>query len=98
MNSNPKQRPKADELNKILIFWYHSINGEMFSHKGSEVETIFEEADREIPSIPTSYGKNTNIVVHTSQIFSFRNLPNPSNSSIVNSYFEENMDNEGIVF
>ncbi|UZO26765.1 uncharacterized protein OCT59_018978 [Rhizophagus irregularis] len=108
MNSNPNQRPKADELNKILIFWYHSINGEIFSYKGgevkaifeeadSEVETIFEEADREIPNIPTSYGKNSNIVVHTSsQIFSFRNLPNPSNSSIINSYFEENMDNKDI--
>ncbi|GET62564.1 kinase-like domain-containing protein [Rhizophagus irregularis DAOM 181602=DAOM 197198] len=99
MNSNPKQRPKADELSKILIFWYHSINGEIFGYKGSEVEaifeeadrevkTIFEKADREIPNITTSYGKNT------SQIFSFSNLPNPSNSSIVNSYFEENMDNK----
>ncbi|CAB5373606.1 unnamed protein product [Rhizophagus irregularis] len=73
MNSDPKQRPKADELSKILIFWYHSINGEMFSYKGSEVktifekadrevETIFEEADREIPIFPISYGKNSNIV------------------------------------
>ncbi|PKY46879.1 kinase-like protein [Rhizophagus irregularis] len=104
MNSNPKQRPKADELNKILLFWYHSINGEMFSYKGSEVKATFEKADkevkttfeevnREMPNIPTSYGKNSNIV-YISQMVSFSNLPNPSNPSIVNSYFEENMDNK----
>ncbi|EXX55926.1 Cdc15p [Rhizophagus irregularis DAOM 197198w] len=95
MNSNPKQRPKADELSKILIFWYHSINGEMFSYKGSKVEAIFEEDNKELREIPSTYGKNhSNIYI--SQEFSFSKLPNPSNSSITNSYFEENMNNEGI--
>ncbi|PKC60862.1 hypothetical protein RhiirA1_444712 [Rhizophagus irregularis] len=95
MNSNPKQRPKADELSKILIFWYHSINGEMFSYKGSKVEAIFEEDNKELREIPSTYGKNhSNIYI--SQEFSFSKLPNPSNSSITNSYFEEDMNDEGI--
>ncbi|PKC65878.1 kinase-like protein [Rhizophagus irregularis] len=93
MNPNPRQRPKADELIKILIFWYHSINGQIFGYKGKEVESIFKEADKEIPNISISYGRNS-ISTHISQIFSFNDLPNAINSSNVSSYFEENMNNK----
>ncbi|GBB97339.1 hypothetical protein RclHR1_02970014 [Rhizophagus clarus] len=80
MNSNPKQRPKADELSKLLIFWCHSINGEMFGYNGKKVKAIFEEADEEILYIR----KMNPDAIYTSQSFSFNNLPNP---------IEENMNN-----
>ncbi|CAB4492151.1 unnamed protein product [Rhizophagus irregularis] len=67
----------------------------MFSYKGSKVEAIFEEDNKELREIPSTYGKNhSNIYI--SQEFSFSKLPNPSNSSITNSYFEEDMNDEGI--
>ncbi|GBC07683.1 hypothetical protein RclHR1_07620001 [Rhizophagus clarus] len=83
MNSNPRQRPKADELCKILIFWDHSISGEMFGYNGKEVESIFKEADKEIQNISTLHEKNPD-AIYSSQSFSFNNLPNP---------IEENMNN-----
>jgi serine/threonine protein kinase len=97
MNSNPKQRPKADELNKILIFWYHSINGEIFGYKGKEIEAIFKKADKKISNIPISYIKYHD-ALYISQEFSFNNLPNPINSSIITLYFGDNISSEGNVF
>ncbi|GES72878.1 kinase-like domain-containing protein [Rhizophagus clarus] len=92
MNSNPKQRPKTDELRKILIFWDHSISGEMFGYNGKEVETsIFKETGKEIKNISTLYKKNPD-AIYISQSFSFNNLSNPievnvnNNEDILNEY------------
>ncbi|CAB4492700.1 unnamed protein product [Rhizophagus irregularis] len=90
MDANPGERPTAYELDDILKFWYYSIRGEKddkeeFGHKGKEINEAFEEADKEIPTISTSYEKNSN-AVYTSA-FTFSNLlPKPVNSSIIISY------------
>ncbi|GBB97336.1 hypothetical protein RclHR1_02970011 [Rhizophagus clarus] len=110
MNSNPKQRPKADELNKLLIFWYHSINDEMFGYKGKEVKTIFKEANKEF-GYKGKKGKAIyketdeeilNVLIsyrnypNDSQMFSSSNLlPKSINSFYITSYSEEN-NNEDI--
>ena len=103
MNANPDQRPTAGELSSTLYFWYHSINGKYYSYQEEklygytvkEIETIFEEADKEIPNISTSYEKNSD-AIYASRAFTFSNLPKPVNSTIITSYLEE--DEKGTVF
>ena len=67
---------------------------ENFGYKGEEIKAIFEEANKEIPNISISHEK----VLHASQVLTFDNLPKPVNSSAINSYLEEDMNNEGIVY
>ena len=87
MNANSNQRPTANELYSILDFWNDSFNDyyqkkEKFGYKGKEIKAIFEEADKEIPNISTSYEKNSD-AVYTSRAFTFSNLlPKPVNSSL----------------
>ena len=98
MNANPNQRPKADELNQILLLWYHSIYCEIFGYEGKKIKDIFQEANKEIPNISTLFEKFSN-TMHASQVFTFGNLPKPVNSSTINSYLEEDhVNNEGIVY
>ncbi len=101
MNANPNQRPAANELCEILDFWYYSGSShqevEKFGHKGKEIEAMFDEADKEIPNISTSYEKNPD-AVYTSRVFTFSNLSKPINSSIVTSYLNEEENNKGILF
>ncbi|EXX61308.1 Cdc15p [Rhizophagus irregularis DAOM 197198w] len=91
MNANPNERPTAEELHNIVGFWYESIRNEndeeeKFGYKGNEIKAGFEEADKEIPNISTSYEKNSD-AVYTSRAFTFSNLlPKPVNSSIITSY------------
>ncbi|CAB4376285.1 unnamed protein product [Rhizophagus irregularis] len=91
MNANPNERPTAEELKNIFDFWDDSIKGkndeiEEFGYKGKEIKAVFEEADKEIPNISTSYEKNSD-AVYTSRAFTFSNLlPKPVNSSIITSY------------
>ncbi|CAB5373289.1 unnamed protein product [Rhizophagus irregularis] len=90
MNSNPNERPTADELYEIFKFWdisfSDSYNVEKFGYKGKEIKAAFEEADKEIPNISTSYEKNSG-AVFTSRAFIFSNLlSKPVNSSIITSY------------
>ncbi|POG60796.1 hypothetical protein GLOIN_2v1787411 [Rhizophagus irregularis DAOM 181602=DAOM 197198] len=67
-------------------------NKEEYGYKGNEIKAAFEEADKEIPNISTSYENNTD-AVYTSRAFSFNNLLSKSvNSSIITSY----INNEGI--
>ncbi|CAB4443313.1 unnamed protein product [Rhizophagus irregularis] len=104
MSAIPDQRPAADELYNILEFWYNSsdINsvfyGEYqekgeFGYKGKEIKAIFEEANKEIPNISSSYEKNSD-AIYTSRVFTFSNLPKPVNSSIITSYIEDEEDNK----
>ncbi|CAB4418886.1 unnamed protein product [Rhizophagus irregularis] len=91
MNANPNERPAAKELKIIFGFWYDSNDGkkdevEKYGYKGKEIKAAFEEADKEIPNISTSYEKNSD-AVYTSRAFTFSNLlPKPVNSSIITSY------------
>ncbi|CAB4474475.1 unnamed protein product [Rhizophagus irregularis] len=91
MNANPNERPTAEELHNIVGFWYESIRNEndeeeKFGYKGNEIKAGFEEADKEIPNISTSYEKNSD-AVYTSRAFTFSNLlPKPVNSFIITSY------------
>ncbi|CAB4493951.1 unnamed protein product [Rhizophagus irregularis] len=99
MSAIPNQRPMADELDDILGFWYTSYydhqEEEKFGYKGKEIKAIFEEADKEISNISTSYEKNPD-AIYTSRIFTFSNLPKPINSSIFTSYLddEDNKDRQ----
>ncbi|CAB4384060.1 unnamed protein product [Rhizophagus irregularis] len=49
---------------------------------------MFEEADKEIPNISTSYEINPD-AIYTSRVFTFSNLTKPVNSSIITSYLDE---------
>ena len=78
MNANPIQRPTANELYEISLFWFSFTSGydaekEKFGYKGKEIKAVFEEADKEIPNISTSYEKDPD-AVYTSRIFTFSNL------------------------
>jgi len=91
MNANPKQRPKADELEKILSFWCRSIYGEIFSYKGKAINVQFRDDDDEtLTNYPTLYKTD----MYISQKFSFNNIPIPVN---ITSYLEY-MDNKGTVY
>jgi serine/threonine protein kinase len=102
MNANPDQRPTTSELYGIVSFWYDSYNKsyfqeEKFGYKGKEIRAMFEEADKEIPNISTSYEKNPD-AIYTSRVFTFSNLPKSVNSSIITSYLNEGeVDNKGIM-
>ncbi|CAB5213691.1 unnamed protein product [Rhizophagus irregularis] len=91
MDANPNERPTTKELFNIFFFWYDSIvgnkdNNEEYGYKGNEIKAAFEEADKEIPNISTSYEKNSD-AVYTSRAFTFSNLlSKPVNSSIITSY------------
>src|SRR5205814_1956489 len=93
-----------DELYNIICFWYDSIKGyynykiEKFGYNRKEVKAVFEEADKEIPNISTSYEKNSD-AVYTSRAFTFSKLlPKPVNSSIITSYVNNDEEiNEGIL-
>ena len=97
MNANPNQRPTAYELEKILYFWYYcEEEEEKFSYKGKEIKARFEEADKEIPNISTSYKKDPD-AVYTSRIFTFENFSKPVNSSIITSrYLNDDENNESM--
>ncbi|EXX53185.1 hypothetical protein RirG_246250 [Rhizophagus irregularis DAOM 197198w] len=100
MNANSNQRPTASELENIIFFWVCSFNysedykeKEKFGYKGKEIKAIFEEADKEIPNISTSYKTNSD-AIYTSRLFSFNNLTKPVNSSIITSYLDDDENNE----
>ncbi|GBB85374.1 hypothetical protein RclHR1_11920005 [Rhizophagus clarus] len=103
MNANSSQRPTAEELHNIMYFWYECLNEEYYQekekygYKGKEVKAAFEEADKEIPNISTSYKKNPD-AIYTSRLFTFNNLTKPVNSSIITSYLgDEENNNEGTI-
>ncbi|CAB5387863.1 unnamed protein product [Rhizophagus irregularis] len=74
MNANSNQRPTAKK--------------EKFGYKGEEIEALFEEADKEIPNISTSYEKNPD-AIYTSRLFTLTNLTKPVNSSLITSYLDD---------
>jgi hypothetical protein len=93
MNANPNQRPTANELYEILNCWDSYRDNKQYDYKGSDVKVVFEEADKEIPNISTSYEKVPD-AIYTSRAFKFENLSKPTNSSFIAiSYL-----NEGIIF
>ncbi|GES76064.1 kinase-like domain-containing protein [Rhizophagus clarus] len=99
MNANSSQRPTAKELQNIIDFWLDCLNVEYYQekkkygYKGKEVKAAFEEADKEIPNISTSYKKNPD-AIYTSRLFTFNNLTKPINSSIITSYLDDEENNE----
>ncbi|GET50844.1 kinase-like domain-containing protein [Rhizophagus irregularis DAOM 181602=DAOM 197198] len=106
MNANSNQRPTAEELYDIIKFWLYSnslntfenyLEKEEFGYKGKEIKAMFEEADKEIPNISTSYDKNPD-AVYTSRLFTFSNLTKPVNSSIITEYLNDEENNKGIKF
>ncbi|RGB33863.1 kinase-like domain-containing protein [Rhizophagus diaphanus] len=102
VNTNSNQRPTAVELYDIINFCNNSFDEyyqekEKFGYKEKEIKAIFEEADKEIPNISTSYKKNSD-AIYTSRIFTFNNLPKPVNSSIITSYLDDDENNKGIMF
>ena len=102
MDANSNERPTAYELYNILDFWDYSIKGyknyedEKFGYKEEEIKAAFEEADKEISNISTSYEKNSD-AVYTSRAFTFSKLlPEPVNSSIITSYVNNEESSKGI--
>ncbi|CAB5216596.1 unnamed protein product [Rhizophagus irregularis] len=98
MNANSNQRPIVKELYHIITFWSHFSEEtyqerENFGYKGKEIKAMFEEADKEIPNISTSYKKDPN-AIYTSRLFTFDNLTRPVNSSIISSYLDDEENNE----
>jgi hypothetical protein len=97
MDANPDQRPSAKKLREILDFWWNFIHGsnakvEKFGYKGKEIRSVFKEADKEIPNISISDKKHPD-AIYTSRIFTFNNLPKPTNSTIITFY----LNNKGMM-
>ncbi|RGB28008.1 kinase-like domain-containing protein, partial [Rhizophagus diaphanus] len=92
MNANPNQRPTANELYEILDCWYYYRDNEKYGYKGEEVKAVFEEADKEIPNISTSYKKKPD-AIYTSRAFTFKNLSKPINSSFIAITYLNEEDN-----
>jgi serine/threonine protein kinase len=103
MDAISNQRPTAVELYDIINFWYDCTQNESykekerFGYKVREIKAMFEEADKEIPNISTSYEENPN-AVYTSRVFTFSNLSKPINSPIITSYLSNEESNKGILF
>jgi hypothetical protein len=75
MIADPNERPTVEELYDILSFWDSSINdsdfdSEKFGYKKEVIKAAFEEADKEIPNISTSYKDNSD-AVYTSRPLTF---------------------------
>jgi serine/threonine protein kinase len=100
MNANSNERPTAGELIDIFQFWrvsieYYGDEVKESYYERKEIKAAFEEADKEIPNISTSYKKDSD-AAYTSRAFNFTNLlSKPVNSSIITSYINEE-SNEGI--
>ncbi|CAB4484348.1 unnamed protein product [Rhizophagus irregularis] len=69
MNAISNQRPKASEISEIIDFWNSSFHdnkyyqeNEKYGYKGKEIKVIFEEADKEVPNISTSYKKDPDAI------------------------------------
>ncbi|CAB4443614.1 unnamed protein product [Rhizophagus irregularis] len=99
MDVNPDQRPAADELLDILAVWdgctrrNENQEEEKFGYKRKQIKAMFEEADKEIPNISTSYEKNSD-AIYTSRVkFTFSNLSKPINSSIITSLYLNDEEN-----
>ena len=90
MNANPNERPCITLLVAVFNFWKDSIRDDSDEEFGSEeIKVAFEEANKEIPNISTSYEKDSG-AVYTSRAFTFNNLlPKPVNSSIITSYINK---------
>jgi serine/threonine protein kinase len=93
MNANSSQRPTSQQLHIILCFWIDSF--EEIDYREKKIKVAFEEADKEIPNISTSYKKDPN-AIYTSRLFTFNNLTKPVNSSIITLYLDEEENNEDI--
>ncbi|GET00430.1 kinase-like domain-containing protein [Rhizophagus clarus] len=102
MDANSNQRPTANELYDIVGFWFGSLlytsddeyqEKEKFGYKGKDIKAIFEEADKEIPNISTSYEKDPD-AIYSSRVFTFNNLTTPVNSSIIAPYLGGNQDSK----
>ncbi|GES76051.1 kinase-like domain-containing protein [Rhizophagus clarus] len=100
---NGSQNMSIEYLNELKTHWnfnkdnlykyYQEI--EKYGYKGKEVKAAFEEADKEIPNISTSYKKNPE-AIYTSRLFTFNNLTKPVNSSIITSYLDDEENNNEV--
>jgi serine/threonine protein kinase len=99
MNANSNQRPTAKELYNIISYWDDCVRlnkvRDEFGYKGKEIKAAFDESNKEIPIISTSYKKDPN-AIYTSRQFTFNNLTKPVNSSIITSYLDDK--DEGITY
>ncbi|CAB4477086.1 unnamed protein product [Rhizophagus irregularis] len=86
---------KDPETEEIMMIMQYADSGNLrnvLSRK--EVRAIFEEADKEIPNISTSYEKKPD-AIYTSRAFTFKNLSKPINSSFIATTYLNEEDNEG---
>ncbi|GBC46712.2 kinase-like domain-containing protein [Rhizophagus irregularis DAOM 181602=DAOM 197198] len=95
---NGSKNMSAVYLNELKIHWNFYKEDkyqeeEKFGYKGKEIEAMFEEADKEIPNISTSYEKNPD-AIYTSRLFTFNNLTKPINSSLITSYLDDEENNK----
>ncbi|CAG8733915.1 3464_t:CDS:2, partial [Funneliformis mosseae] len=64
-----------------------------YGYYGKKIKEAFEEADKEIPNISISRKTNPD-AIYISRAFTFKNLTNPINSSLITSYLEKDENNE----
>ncbi|RGB37005.1 kinase-like domain-containing protein [Rhizophagus diaphanus] len=87
-----KGTPEIYKKLAYKYFWDNSLRSneekEEFGYKGKEIKALFEEANKEIPNISTSYEKHPD-AIYTSRLFTFNNLTKPVNSSLITSYLDD---------
>jgi serine/threonine protein kinase len=79
MSADLNQRPTASELRDIFEYWNECMGNsaliDRFDYKGKEVKTVFEEADKEIPNISTSFEDDRDPdAIYTSRVFTFNKI------------------------
>ncbi|RGB30130.1 kinase-like domain-containing protein, partial [Rhizophagus diaphanus] len=91
LDANPLNRPKAEEIEKILIKWHRGS-----CQNSAEIKKQIEEAETINNNLQISSVTSTNLgisyethsgAIYTSRLLDFNNLPEPKNSD---DYYEEN--------
>jgi serine/threonine protein kinase len=93
MNANSNERPKANELYRVLNFWNDILyNGKILGYE-EKIQDIF---NKKIPNISTLYEKNPD-AIYISREFTFSNLITPVNSpAVISHYLRGNTNDKGI--
>ncbi|CAB4494349.1 unnamed protein product [Rhizophagus irregularis] len=86
--------PETEEIMMLSIRNMDLDEDEKYGYKKEEVKAVFEEADKEIPNISTSYEKKPD-AIYTSRAFTLSNVSKPINSSFIATTYLNEEDNEG---
>ncbi|KLL02714.1 MAG: hypothetical protein MRECE_50c002 [Mycoplasmataceae bacterium CE_OT135] len=90
-DADPKKRPTANELNRILNNWV----GEVKSQRNTEFFRQFKEREQFLNNLTSFDYKIHPSAFYTSRRLDFENLPEPQNSKEINEQFYKSQEEFG---